>query len=199
MLGVMLGALIGALLPGVYALQLILDRTLGTQSWLGGSVSVQVEGQDALLLELELLPLTGPLSGLELSGGSALREPGFPWGETEYYGQLWMRLEEALLTAPARQQQKGWSATYTVTNPEFAGAAQPAPCRGAVDVLEAERRPSTDEGPLQSQRALVLELDLACTHPGDDDRWATGDDVTWNLAGRLELRQGRRPGAQSAL
>ncbi len=199
MLGVTLGALLGALLPGVYALQLILDRTLGTQGWLEGSLQVSVAGQDALLLETELRPSEGVVGGLELTGEAALREPVFPWNPTGYSGHLWLRLEEVVLGTPGRQADELWSATYTVNSQEAPEQGQPAPCRGELEVLETERNPAVEGALLAIQEALLLDLALSCTHAGPDGHWATGDDVTWDLAGHLELRKGRRSTAEPAL
>ena len=197
--GVAVLALIGALLPAVYGLQLVLDQALGTEVWLEGPVQVRVAGQDPLLLELTLLPDPQVFAGAELQGVARLHQPIYPWEATEFTGGLWLRLEPALLAGPPGAREEGWSAAYTVGDETGAPTHPPVPCRGQVDVMEATQRQTDRLQPLATQASLSLVLNLRCTSPGPDGRWATGDDLTWLLDGDLDLRRGRRPGATTEL
>jgi len=192
-------ALVGALLPAVYGLQLVLDQALGTEVWLEGPVQVRVAGQDPLLLELTLLPDAQVYSGAELQGVAPLHQPIYPWEATEFTGGLWLRLEPGLLAGPTGPREDGWSAAYTVGDETGTPTHAPVPCRGRLDVVDASQRENDRLLPLATQASLSLGLNLTCTSPGPDGRWATGDDLTWLLDGDLDLRRGRRPGAATAL
>jgi len=197
--GLAVMALIGALLPAVYGLQLVLDQALGTEVWLEGPLQVRVAGQDPLLLELTLMPDPQVFSGAELQGVAPLHQPIYPWEATEFTGGIWIRLEPGLLAGPTGPREDGWSAAYSVGDANGTPTRPPVPCRGRVDVVEASQRPSERLLPLAGQVTLALGLNLSCTSPGPDDRWATGDDLTWLLDGDLDLRRGRRPRAPTAL
>jgi hypothetical protein len=198
-IGVAVLALVGALLPAVYGLQLVLHHALGTEVWLEGPVQVRVAGQDPLLLELAMLPDVQVYAGAELQGVARLHQPIYPWEATGFTGGLWLRLEPGLLTGPTGVREDGWSAAYTIGDEAGTPTRPPVPCRGRVEVLESSQRETERLRPLASQASLSLGLNLMCTSPGPDNRWATGDDLTWLLDGDLDLRRGRRPGAATAL
>ncbi len=192
-------ALVGALLPAVYGLQLLLDSALGTRAWLEGPIQVRVAGQDPLLLALVLEPDPGVLAGAELQGVARLHQPIYPWEATDFTGGLWLRLEPGLLEGEPGSREDGWSATYTVGDDTGTPTGPPVPCRGRLDVEATGQRDSDRLQPLARQEALALGVNLTCTSPGPDGRWATGDDLTWLLDGDLDLRRGRRPAAAAAL
>ena len=198
-MGVAFGALIGALLPAVYGLQVILDQTLGTEVWLEGSLQVRVAGQDPLLLELALSPVPGIQDGVELQGTARLHQPTYPWKSTEFTGALWLRLENTLLEAPPGAMDQGWSASYTVGDEQGTPTHSPVPCQGRLVVEANTQRSPVGSQPLSKHGDLDLTVAFSCTSPGPDGRWATGDDLTWLLNGDLDLRRARRPRASAPL
>lgn len=188
----LLGILLGSLMPILYLVQLVVKRGDLEDSWLEGTLEVSVEGQEALILPVKLQEQASG-QGMTFQGIEILQEGDYPWKPVPFEAKLWLHLETESQTPGSGEPKLEWAASYSerLTTRTDGLGLPPLPCKGDVRLLDSQRT-SGGEG-LQAFSTLALALDLNCTSAGADLLWSSNDEKVWTVRGPLRLAHGPRP------
>jgi hypothetical protein len=186
------GVFIGLLLPFLYLVQLVVQRTPDRQQWLSGDLEVILEDQAPMTLSIALATHTaleaetagdGPL---QLAGSARLRQAVYPWESVPFEARLALAMDPTFFEGG---QGGGWTASYTerLVSREDGLGLPPIPCEGDIQLVR-QGRIEEDLAQLQSWTRMELNLNLACTSAGPDLLWNSGDEQSWAIRGPLILR-----------
>ena len=183
--------LLGLLVPALFLLDFCVQRSGAREVWLTSELTVQLDGQDPLLLAAHMEG-TVAAQGLEVQGSDVLRQDRYPWRPIPVEGTFMLRLDrEFLSTTEAGVRRAGFGASYKAREVDRAdGYGTPEiPCKGEVDIIELELDPGAES--MEGLRSAQLHVDLVCTSAGPDLEWRTGDERGWVIEGPLTLTTGR--------
>ena len=187
-LPLVVGVLVGALLPSLYLVQLAINRSTNKQQWLEGELQVRVQGQEPLTLAIHMRD-TDNADRLEFEGTAQLRGAVYPWDPVPFESTLRIHLGPDLVQMPPPfQTTDAFVVSYTerVTNRRDGLGLPLLPCQGVVSKREGRY---TGEGhALADWKKLELAVDLHCFSAGPDLLWDSGDEQVWTLSGPLVQR-----------
>jgi len=196
-LPLIIGIMLGSLMPILYLVQLFLNKGSDTEVWVEGTLSVSVDNQNSLSMPVVLLESDSE-SGLHLSAVTLLQQGEYPWDPTPWEANLHITLNSELLENALRtHHHDSWSAWFTerlISRTDRLGLP-PIPCTGIVSIRELEKVgewEDTEKITLEMLEELSLSIDLQCTSAGSDLVWNTEDEKTWTIEGPLNLMRGRR-------
>ncbi len=180
------GVFIGLLLPSLYLVQLVVQRTPDRQQWLGGDLEVILEEQAPMTLSIALAPDTAQDGPLQLTGTAHLRQAVYPWETVPFEARLALSMDPGFFEGAS---ERGWTASYTerLVSREDGLGLPPIPCEGNIQLVR-QGRMEEDLAELQSWTRMELDLNLACTSAGPDLLWNSGDEQRWAIRGPLTLR-----------
>jgi hypothetical protein len=183
---VAIGVFIGLLLPFLYLVQLVVQRTPDRQQWLGGDLEVILEDQAPMTLSISLSTDTAANGPLKLAGAARLRQAVYPWETVPFEAGLTLAMDPGFFEGDSGQ---GWAASYTerLVSREDGLGLPPIPCQGNVRLVR-QGRMGEDLTQLHSWTRMELDLNLACTSAGPDLLWDSGDEQSWAIRGPLILR-----------
>jgi len=187
------GVFIGLLLPFLYLVQLVVQRTPDRQQWLGGDLEVILEEQAPMTLSIVLAAQPTPKDHtntgdpMKLNGAARLRQAVYPWEAVPFEAGLSLAMDREFFEGTGGG--KGWAASYTerLVSREDGMGLPPIPCDGDIQ-LQRQARMDEDLAQLQSWTRMELNLNLACTSAGPDLLWNSGDEQRWAIRGPLILR-----------
>lgn len=188
----LLGILLGSLMPMLYLVQWVVKRGTPQETWLNGTLHVSVEGQKPLILPINLHEEHSS-QGTSLQGTGTLQEGAYPWEPVPFEAQFFLHLDSANQAPNDSNPKLEWAASYSerLTTRNDGLGLPPLPCKGSIEVLDQEK--STQELGLSAFSELRVAVDLACTSAGSDLLWSSGDEKVWTIRGPLGLSRGPTP------
>lgn len=188
----LLGILLGALMPLLYLVQWVVKQSGEQERWLHGTLEVRVDNQAPLILPINLHEGQSA-QGLTLQGSSVLQEGDYPWEPTPFEASFFLHLDPEQHAPEGPREKLDWAASYTerlTSRPDGLGLP-PLPCKGSVEPLKVT--PRSGGAGLNAYKDLQLALELSCASAGADLLWSSGDERTWTVRGPLSLSSGPTP------
>jgi hypothetical protein len=188
----LLGILLGSLMPVLYLVQWALQRGDALESWLNGTLKVSVEGQEPLILPINLHQESSE-KGLTLQGTATLQDSKYPWKPVPFEATFWLHLDSEIRAPGNTGAKLEWAASYSerlLSRTDGLGIP-PLPCKGSLE--RTEWTSASNPQSLGDWSELALAVNLTCTSAGSDLLWSSGDERVWTIQGPLALSQGPRP------